>query len=277
MYSLNDSDRQHFADEGYLLIPGFYDVETEIDPILKDIYTIIGLVAARHGVEIEREPYSPETFDSGYHDLIAVNRAHGGEIYDLVKQIPAFLRLISNDRADALFRDLRGTETSGIGAGSYGIRMDNPNEDKFRAHWHQEFLFQPQSIDGIVFWTPLAPVKEDMGPVIVLPKSHRDGLCTYSRGTTYSYKQGSYQIGIHDEEEVVARYSKIAPLTKPGDLLIMDFLTIHGSGWNCSERARWSVQSRFFNYADPVGMKVGWKASITSGTDVEAVFPDNFV
>ena len=57
----------------------------------------------------------------------------------------------------------------------------------------------------------------------------------------------------------------------------MDFLTIHGSGENRSERSRWSIQSRFFNFSDPVGMKIGWKASITAGTEVETLFPDNFV
>lgn len=276
MYRLSDEDRRSFAENGYLLIRGFHDLEADIHPILRDIHTLIGLVAERHGIPLDRPSFTPETFDSGYDRLIAHDRRIGGELYDLVKQIPAFLRLISNSASDALFRDLRRTDTSGIGAASYGIRIDNPNEDKFRSHWHQEFLYQPQSVDGVVFWTPLAPVTEEMGPVVVLPRSHQDGLCVYSRDS-YADKVGAYQIGIHEEEKVVSRYDQIAPLTNPGDLLLMDFLTIHGSGWNRSARSRWSVQSRFFNYRDPVGMKIGWKGSITGGTNVEAVFPDNFV
>lgn len=274
---LSVADREFFDAEGYLLLKGFYDVERDIEPIQRGIHDIIGLVAKRHGVALARGAYAPETFDAGYNELIAVNRAYGGEIYDLVKQIPAFLRLICAQKADDLFRALRDTEQSGIGADSYGIRIDNPNEDKFRSHWHQEFMFQPQSIDGVVFWTPLVPITPDLGPVIILPKSHKDGLCTYSKSTTYADKVGAYQIGIHDEETVVAGYEHIAPLTAPGDLLLMDFLTIHGSGINRSARSRWSVQSRFFNYRDPVGSKIGWKASVTSGTRVEDVFPENFV
>ena len=246
-------------------------------PIQRDIYEIIGLVAQRHGLKISRHDFSPESFDEGYYALLAHDRRYAGEVYDLTKQIPSFLRLISNQRSETLFRELRNTEHAGIGAASYGIRIDNPNEDKFRSHWHQEFLFQPQSIDGIVFWTPLTPVLADMGPVVILPKSQKDGLCVYSKGTTYANKQGAYQIGIHDEDAIVSRYQRIAPLTEPGDLLLMDFLTIHGSGENRSERSRWSIQSRFFNYRDPVGMQLGWKASITAGTEVETLFPDNFM
>lgn len=275
--SISPSDRAFFEQEGYLVLKGFYDVKRDIEPIQRDIFRIIGLTAERHGVDIEQEAYEPAAFDSGYNELVRKNRAYGGEIYDLVKQIPAFLRLISSERSDALFRSLRGTEQSGIGADSYGIRIDNPNEDKFRSHWHQEFMFQPQSIDGIVFWTPLLPIVQELGPVIVLPKSHKDGLCMYSKGTTYAAKSGAYQIGIHNEHEVVGNYDHIAPLTEPGDLLLMDFLTIHGSGVNSTERSRWSVQSRFFNYSDPIGQKIGWKASVTSGTDLEALFPKNFV
>lgn len=276
-WSISPENRAFFEAEGYLLLKGFYDVEREIEPIQRGIYDIIGLVAKRHGVALLRGAYSPEAFDSGYNNLIATNRALGSEVYDLVKQIPAFLRLICSEKADDLFRLLRSTEQSGIGADSYGIRIDNPREDKFRSHWHQEFMYQPQSIDGIVFWTPLIQVTPELGPVIVLPKSHRDGLCVYARTDLYADKVGAYQIGIHNESSVISRYERVAPLTAPGDLLMMDFLTIHASGANRSARSRWSIQSRFFNYADPVGLKIGWKASVTSGTRVEEVFPENFV
>ena len=277
MYDFSSVDIDFFEENGYILIKDFYDLDQDIHPILLDIYKLIGLVAERHDHKLDRKPYSPDNFDDGYNQLIKINRSYGGEIYDLIKQIPSFLRLISNEKADALFQNIRNTEISGIGTASYGIRIDNPNEDKFRSHWHQEFLFQPQSLDGIVFWTPLLPISEELGPVIILPRSQKDGLCKYSKGNAYAEKTGAYQIGIYNEEKVIESYEKIAPLTKPGDLLLMDFLTIHGSGVNRSNRSRWSVQNRFFNYSEPVGMKVGWKASVTTGVDAESVFPDNFV
>jgi len=277
MYDFSSVDIDFFEENGYILIKDFYDFDQDIHPILLDIYKLIGLVAERHGHKLDRKPYSPDNFDDGYNNLIKINRSYGGEIYDLVKQIPSFLRLISNEKADALFRSIRNTEISGIGTASYGIRIDNPNEDKFRSHWHQEFLFQPQSLDGIVFWTPLLPISEELGPVIILPRSQKDGLCKYSKGNAYAEKTGAYQIGIYNEQKIIENYEKVAPLTKPGDLLLMDFLTIHGSGVNRSKRSRWSVQNRFFNYSEPVGMKVGWKASVTTGVDAESVFPDNFI
>ncbi len=267
---------QEFNREGILVLRGFYDVGRDILPILKSIYEIIGLIAQRHGVTLERIPFSPDDFDNGYDRLIALNRAYGSEVYDAVKQITSFVRLVASEKNETLFAQLRQSDISGVGGGSYGIRIDNPNEEQFRSQWHQEFLFQPQSMDGVVFWTPLAPVTEEMGPVVACLKSHRDGLCRYSKSGPYHAKSGAYKIGIMNDEQVAANYEHSAPLTCPGDLIVMDFLTIHQSGTNVSKRSRWSAQSRLFNFKDPVGLKIGWKASVTTGTDIESIFPANF-
>ena len=276
-FIFNDEQRVQFDRDGFCVIRQFHDVEKEILPIQRAIYKIIDLVAERHGETLVREPFRGENFDDGYARLIAKNRAYGAEIYDLIKQIPAFLRLICSEKSEKLFCTLRGSRYAGIGAGSYGIRIDNPEEEQYRSHWHQEFFFQPQSVDGIVFWTPLVQVTPELGPVVICAGSHKDGLCRYSRNDEYASKLGAYKFGIHEEEKVVSRYAKIAPLTKPGDLILMDFLTIHQSGFNLSTRSRWSVQSRLFNFQDPIGMKIGWKASVTTGSDVKAIFPENFL
>lgn len=274
---LSGEQRAGFFRDGFLVIRQFHDVENDIRPIQRAIYDIIGLMIRRHGLSIARQAFSCDSFDSGYAELISADRSHGAEVYDIVKQIPAFLRLISSSRSEWLIRELRGTDLAGIGTASYGIRIDNPLEEKFRSHWHQEFIVQPQSLDGIVFWTPLVAVSPELGPMTICRGSHKDGLCIYSKGKSYAQKVGAYKIGIVNDAEVVARYEQVAPLTSLGDLIIMDFLTIHQSGFNVSSRSRWSVQSRFFNFREPTGTRIGWKASVTAGTDVERIFPKHFV
>ena len=266
-----------FERDGYFIIPQFHNLEKEIRPIQYSIYRIINLVANRHRIKLDRQPFDGDNFDNGFLELIKINRTYGAEIYDLVKEIPAFLRLICTPASEQLFCDLRKTSFAGIGTASYGIRIDNPKEEKYRSQWHQEFLFQPQSIDGLVFWTPLIEITPEIGPVIICSGSHKNGLCKYTKNDKYSNKSGPYKISIQQEESVVAQFKKIAPLSKPGDLIVMDFLTIHQSGFNISNRARWSVQSRFFNFMDPIGMQIGWKGSVTSGVNIEEIFPENFV
>lgn len=274
---LTPAHKQRFRDDGYLLLRGFYDVPSEIEPVQRSLYEIIGLLAAKHGLDIRRGAFHPELFDAGFLQLLALNRSIGGEVYDAAKLIPAFHRLLCSKKNERLFNELRGTDLAGIGAASFGIRIDNPREEQFRSHWHQEFLFQPQSLDGLVFWSPLVAIEENMGPVQICVGSHRNGLCVYRRGDKYADKPGAYLIGLADEKDAVTHYTTAAPLVGPGDLLILDYLTLHQSGFNMSERSRWSMQFRLFNFRDPVGQKLGWRPSVTAGTDIEALFPDNFI
>ncbi|AOZ02416.1 hypothetical protein BKK81_24495 [Cupriavidus sp. USMAHM13] len=274
---LDGAMRQAFARDGVLVLRGFYDVEREILPIQRAIHEIIGLVAQRHGVALARGDFRPECFDAGYERLVAHDRRLGGEVYDLVKQIPAFLRLVAAEKSEALLKQLRNTDLAGIGGASYGIRIDRPHEEQFRSHWHQEFIFQPQSVDGIVLWSPLRALTPELGPVVVCRGSHRDGIRRCSKSGAGAAKAGAYRIGIVDDEQVAAGYEQVAPLTRPGDLIVLDFLVIHQSGFNVSSEARWSMQSRFFNFRDDYGMRLGWKPSISAGAEVEALFQEYFV
>ena len=273
---ISSENKAVFEKDGVVVLKGFYDVDEEIVPIQRAIYEILGLIICKYKLNIEQSEFCPESFDACYNEVVAVDRSYGGEVYDAVKQIPAFLRLISSKRSEQLFAELRQTDLVGIGKASYGIRIDHPNEDQFRSQWHQEFLFQPQSIDGTVLWTPLVPVKADMGPVIVCQGSHKDGLRKCRKHGKYSDKAGAYKVGLADEKEVIDSYNQSAPLTNPGDLIIMDYLTIHQSGINVSDRCRWSIQSRFFNFRDPAGINIGWKPSVTVGTDIEDIFSEYF-
>src|SRR4051812_36084393 len=107
MLVLTPEQKAAFGEQGFLLLRNFYDVETEIAPILRDIYAIIGLYIAAKKLPIVQKPFSLEEFDSGFNELIAIDRSFGGHIYDAVKQIPGFIRLLSSEKHCALFRRLR--------------------------------------------------------------------------------------------------------------------------------------------------------------------------
>lgn len=272
---LGSEARAAFARDGFLVLPGFYDLERDILPIRRGIHAIIGLLSEKYGVARAGEPFDPDAFDAGFQALIAKDRRAGAEAYDAVKQIPAFVRLVSSERHERLFRELRGTDAAGLAGGGYGIRIDNPGEERFRADWHQEYPAQLRSLDGVVFWSSLVPVTEEMGPVRICVGSHVDGPVPVCDGDPDNpEKTGAYGLVLHDRDARVARYRQVAPLTSPGDLVIIDFLTIHASGHNRSNRSRWSMQSRYFNFRDPTGIRIGWQGSYAAGRDFRAVHPE---
>ncbi len=273
--SLSETQLAAFERDGLLVIPGFYDLDSEIAPILSGIHAVIGQVMKRHGIADARAHCMPERFDDGYQLLLARDRSWGGEVYDAVKQIPAFIRLLGNPGHESLFRILRAGAIPGIAAGGYGIRIDNPNEDRFRAAWHQEYPSQLRSRDGLVFWSPLVPITPALGPVQFCPGSHTGGvLPVLTKSENADSASGAYALRLKDEAKVLEKYQRIAPLTSPGDLVVVDFLTVHASGFNNSARSRWSLQFRYFNFDDPVGLAHGWKGSFAAGVDFRTIHPD---
>lgn len=272
---LTDTQVAEFHRNGVLVLNGFYDLERDIRPIQKAIYEIIGLVIANYDLPITRSDFSPECFDAGFQQLIAANRAYGSEVYDAVKQIPAFIRLVGHPVHEQLFRELRPGSSPAVAAGGYGIRIDNPNEDRFRANWHQEYPAQLRSLDGLVYWSPLVPVTEELGPVEFCPGSQVEGaIPVYTRDKNNPEKSGAYSLTLKDEEHLLKKYPHVNPLTNPGDLVIVDFLVLHASGYNRSERSRWSMQLRYFNFAEPTGRAHGWKGSYAAGVDFRKVHPE---
>jgi hypothetical protein len=272
---LTSDQIEEFNHSGLLIIKGFYDLDRDINPIRHGIYNVIGQVMKRHAFDDKRNAFDAENFDAGYQDLIKADRAWGGEIYDAVKQLPAFFRLISDEAHDKLFCQLRNDSIPGIAAGGHGIRIDNPHEEKFRAMWHQEYPAQLRSLDGLVFWSPLVPVTTALGPVRFCPGSHREGpLPVHACDPDQSGRTGAYSLALHDEARIIGKYQQISPLTSPTDLVVIDFLLLHASGHNVGDRSRWTMQFRYFNFADPIGRAHAWKGSFAAGVDFRAIHPE---
>ena len=262
-----------FHTQGYTVLPGFFDEATQIAPIREGIRQIIAAVAEKHGVDAPCDTDEAAMTD-GIMALVAADRSFAAEVYDAVKQIPAFFRLISDAACEDIFAQLRDGSTPGLAAGGYGIRMDLPAEEKFRAYWHQEFPAQLRSLDGIVFWSPLRPVTHDLGPVEICPGSHKGGVVPVVDDAGGVGRSGAYALRLENEAERIAQYDTIAPLSQPGDLILMDFLTLHQSGRNAASVPRWSMQWRYFNFNDPVGRKIGWKGSFAAGVDFADILPE---
>ncbi|MFN8039403.1 MAG: phytanoyl-CoA dioxygenase family protein [Acidimicrobiales bacterium] len=251
-------DVERFRRDGFVVLRGFYDVAGEIEPIRRGVHEIIGRVAEAHGVDLGERPYDPATFDAGYLRLKDVDRRLAGMVYDGVKQMAAFVRLVASPRNDELFRGLRQASLAGVAGGGSGIRIDNPGETRYLAWWHQEYPAQGRSPGGTVLWSPLRPVGPETGPVEILVGSHAEGVLACVDDDDGTGRTGAYAMRLADEAEVVARHVVTSASTEPGDLVVMDYLTVHRSGENRSDVSRWTMQMRYFAFDEPVGARRGW-------------------
>jgi hypothetical protein len=269
---LTDEQIATFRRDGFINLKGFYDLESDILPIQDGIKMIITMMLEKYLPDASVEG---KQFDDGFLELVRHDRKLGGRVYDAVKHLPAFVRLCASRKHDILMMQLRETDLPGLPAGGSGIRIDIPFEDRFRANWHQDYPSQFRSVDGLVFWSPLVPITRELGPLQIAIGSHLDGIAPLLKNDPEDVeKSGAYALRLRDEEELLGRYQKVEGYSKPGDLLVIDYLNLHASGHNRSERARWSLQMRYFNYRDPVGRGYDWVGSFAAGVDISKIHPE---
>lgn len=258
-----------FRENGFLYVSGFYDYETEIREIHRNIFDLIGLIADQHGIPLGPRTFSAENFDSGLPYLVKHHRSLVGVLYDAVKKLPSYVRLACCGKHDIYARELLGSSFVGFANRGYGIRMDNPGEDHYATQLHQDYVSQLCSQRAAVIWSPLRDTTSDMGPVVLYPGSHRDGVFPIAK-----VEAGSRGLVIADEQELIRRYPAVAPTVRVGDCVFVDFLTLHESGRNRTDRTRWAMISRYFDFLDPSGRSIHWKGGLQEGNSFEKIHPE---
>ena len=260
---------EQYHKDGIVYLESFYDIETEILPIQKDIYKIISILIEQYKLPIKQKSFSSENFDSGLVEMVKNHREVVGVLYDAVKKIPSYVRLSSSSKHDIIAKELIGTDFFGFANRGYGMRMDNPNEDIFLTQWHQDYVSQLCSKNGIVLWSPLRNVTAEIGPVQICPGSHKSGVFPIVRDGA-----GSYGLKIKNEKELLNQYTIVVPEVKVGDLVVIDYLTLHASSANRSNFTRWAMISRYFDFLDESGRSYGWKGGLQEGNSFENIHPE---
>lgn len=269
---VDDHAKAAFALDGFVVLHGLLDVERDIRPLQTSLGALIGRVARVLG---EDHPLSgdPDAFDRGFIELVARNPRASRLVYDMAKALIPFARLCVHEKIVATFLELRGAMLCGSAEHMCGVRIDRP-DNRFRSPWHQEFPSLFRSLDGITFWTPLTPMTEEMGPVLLARGSHLSGIhrIDAGEGTEAEMAAGGYEnFRIENEEAVLACHQIVAPLVAMGDVVALDFRTLHRSGINRSTRTRWSAQMRLMSFDDPAGAALQWTGGIKSGKTIREI------
>ena len=87
-------------------------------------------------------------------------------------------------------------------------------------------------------------------------------------------RNGAKAAEIVEVERYVEKYPRTSVDTVPGDVVVLHGLTLHRSQPNRSDRTRWSMQLRYFNFRDATGRRIGWAGGMLAGVDLRDVHPD---
>lgn len=203
-----------------------------------------------------------EDIDGNLRRLLAIDRRHGIEIIRAVKDSPFFLGMFVDPRLQEAARACLGCDTLLAVHDIAQFRIDPPDDDERNFDWHQDFQYNVMSLHAATVWYPLTAVTQDMGPLVVAPRSHRTLVPVHvdfadhlpGSGTMHRVMRFAFDKQALEKEAVA-----LCPVEE-GDVVLFHSLLAHRSSPNRSTRARWTMNPRFGDAADPAFAARGWKA-----------------
>lgn len=134
------------------------------------------------------------------------------------------------------------------------LRCDMPIQGQSIFQQHQDYPYNIGSANSVTIWIPLQDTTEQEGALLVAPGTHTQGIFPNSRGIITAE---------HDFE------FESCPV-KMGEVLIFDQKLVHQSGFNRSDRIRFSIQLRFSDLRCPEYASRGFPINHKITTDAYA-------
>jgi len=206
-------------------------------------------------------PAGPDDLDALYLDLRRQLPAHAATIPTLGRDLPGYFELIGWFAATPQVRALAGSDLLQIASDLCLLRVDAPHEDETGFDWHQDYPYNLLARTAVTLWAPLTEVTAPMGPLRVIPGSHRELLAVDICRATAKRLTGQRQMRISGLAERLAEFEARAvslPLMRPGDALVFASSLLHCSGANRSEKSRWVFNARFGDLTDREIMARHW-------------------
>ena len=264
--------REQFINEGYVVIENFITDEV-LQSIRLEILKLVDLSVTSESIDgfAEINFNDSNSLDEAFLLLKARNSGLTSKIYSAAKKLPSIAQFVSSDKHLSIARELIGNSNVAFSDRGWGLRIDYPNDVKHSTPLHQDYHTQIGSTNGVVIWVPLTDVTLDMGPLIFYPSSDKLGIQKVMKVNNGSM---STDLELDVDLEILKRFPSIQPEIKAGTAVIINYLLLHKSGQNFSNKCRWSILSRWFDFEDKDAITRGWHGGFQEGYRFEEVHPE---
>ena len=240
--------RDQFCRDGYLVLRGLLSEDA--------IYTSVKQEVERIG-----RLFDPAfAFGRAASSIAAMEHEQRGAFYRSLRYLVSITQMACHPTLLALSRQLGLAEPAVMH--SYNLRMVLPNEDDLLFHWHQDTTYLLGSANALTYWIPLVPVsRATVGSIAVIPGSHCNGSRAYrTRFDSVGGPTAGQSLSPKDVHLRVIPDPAMALDIEamPGDIVVFSQLLLHSSLPNRGAEARWTLQVRHADLAEPGFMAAGY-------------------
>ena len=270
---LNSEQCRQFEQDGYVVVEGVLDPEKDIAPVIAEYEVVLDRLAT----ELYRTGVIADTYtDLPFSDRLTRVYGESGRVHSqhfdfslpptpgaVAHDTPfwtgaAVLKLLCHDGILDAVESLIGPEIYSNPVQHVRLmppeRLVPRNTATGKAQlaatpWHQDngvLTEEADETDLVTVWFPLVDATEEMGCLVVVPGSHREGLLTHCPGG----------VGFHVPDPLFEPGDGLALPMRCGSAIFMHRRTLHSSLPNRSDCIRASFDLRY----QPVGQPTGRSA-----------------
>lgn len=241
--------------KGYAIIKNYFKIK-EINLIKKDFFILSKRLFDYHIKDkLVNFKIKKDGFDSYINYCLKKKYNFNSRFYEVVKKLPSFQNLIFSKKNFSLLNKIDKNAKWGMLNKAFGFRFDYPRDNKFITQLHQDYTSNLGSSSGFVFISSLSKISKNDGAIKVYPGTHKLGLQKIKVLKSIEFRKTRNQL-LADEKEIKKKFKFNYVLMKPGDLLILDFLTLHESSQNKSKRTRITFISRYIDFFSGTGTEI---------------------
>lgn len=165
----------------------------------------------------------------------------------LYKNIPhysSFIKLFEDDKVRTAASKLLNTDKDNLIICEHQFRMDYPDDQNHILNWHQDASFYKQDSrgnDSLVCLIYLQKTTKEMGSTLILPGSNKLGILKYKKSKKSKKKSGQRTVNLKNikNKPISIEYNE-------GDVTFYSTKLLHKSGYNISNKIRYSAIARIF-------------------------------
>lgn len=243
---ISETDRQSYNDHGFVVVKEIVDCK-------KSSLLLRGFVKTlkKYDKKCILDENSLSSWDDAAltENLIDFRKREAllfGAFYDTMQTNTVLQSLLVQDSIINAAAELFDQESNSLSSTGYMLRVDPPEDKRNTYDWHQDAAYYKQnkiSHHGCVVLVPLADINPENGSLSILPGSQREEVLEHKMYKSESTNTASQKFTV--PEDIVNNYSKVGLYANKGDAVFMQMNLIHKSGFNTSDRVRFTSGIRF--------------------------------
>jgi phytanoyl-CoA hydroxylase len=256
---LSDTQVKAFEENGFVVVDSFFDT-AELANFRDALRGVIRSALKKAG--LVSSEYIDNEFGSAMSALEARDHRFISEIYDIVANLPEFLRLVAKPEYTTLTNQLLGRQKNApLYSMTCRCRIDPPDDVVVLAEWHQEIFYSIPKSRFIQVWAPLIRgATVENGAMKVCVGSHKSGIVKQ----TWDKPEGRHR-QMFIAPDLIAAHEQKSMVLRVGQIVLFSPYLIHSSGTNSSDEVRFTLIAAFHDIDNrdfqPPGMSYNYRFS----------------